>query len=261
MKIIPLGTAGFIPTNGKESASYLVIRNDTAILLDAGTGVKRLFEPQIKDLLKGINDLHVIFSHLHHDHTAGVTWLLRLWSGRLYFYLPSTPLVQFDGIEAIKKLTTAPFFALNIDEWPNLGEIYTIVADYIDINGTIVHIIPQKHSGGSIGVRIGNFSYITDTEARDEIKNFIINSELLFIDTMHDKEDYDKMNITEYKRAQHGYSLGNANLALISDVKRMGLIHIDPLYDNERINNLLNESQSIFDNSFIPKEVNIYEII
>ena len=260
MKIIPLGTAGFIPTNGKETASYLIISDKTAVLLDAGTGVKKLNEQHLTNQLKKIDDLHVIFSHFHHDHTAGFTWLLRLWPKNLSIYLPDEPFVQFNGKDALSKLTSPPFFALDIDHWPNIKAINLINLFEIKIDDLKINFISQKHSSGSIGIRINNFSYITDTEAREDIHSFIINSELLFIDTMHDDVDYKKLSIANNERIQHGYSIGNAHLALNANIKRMGLIHIDPLYEKKRINNLLCECKKVFRNSFIPEEGKSYEI-
>jgi len=260
MKLIPLGTAGFIPTNGKETASYLIILDKSAILLDTGTGVKRLPERNIEKHLKKISELHIIFSHLHHDHTAGFTWLLRLWTKELVLHLPTEPFVQFNGIKALSQLTSSPFFALEVSKWSNIKEIKAIDSSEIIIDKTKLQFIPQQHSGGSVGIRINNFSYITDTESRKEIHSFIDGSDLLFIDTMHDKKDYMDMKISHIERAQHGYSIGNANIAKEANIKRMGLIHIDPLYDNKRITNLVYEAKSVFKNSYIPEEGKLYEL-
>ena len=96
--------------------------------------------------LKNIKKLHVILSHMHHDHTAGFTWLLRLWPGILDLYVPTKPLVEFDGMEAIKTLTNLPFFGLSIEEWPNCNQVYTIDEEELVIDDLEIKLISQEHS-------------------------------------------------------------------------------------------------------------------
>ena len=46
VKLIPLGTNGFFPSLGHQAQCYMVLTEDAAIMLDAGTGVGRLLEPE-----------------------------------------------------------------------------------------------------------------------------------------------------------------------------------------------------------------------
>ena len=110
--MIPLGVGGFFPTQHRETASILVVEGATAILLDAGTGVKRFGDNGILDHAAGIETLHVFFSHFHQDHVCGFTWLLRLWPGKLDVYLPSAPLVATGGKPILACLTGPPLFGL-----------------------------------------------------------------------------------------------------------------------------------------------------
>ena len=124
MKIVVLGSAGFIPTTGKETMCVLVVTdNQNAFLFDAGSGVTNLINKKIIELLSNITTLNVMLSHFHHDHTSGLTWLLKLWKGSINIYIPTHPLVNFNGSEAINILTSNPFFDLNISNWPNCKSI------------------------------------------------------------------------------------------------------------------------------------------
>ena len=260
MKVIPLGTAGFIPTQGKETLSILLIEKKTAILFDAGTGVRRIIEKHIAKLLRGIDVLHVFFSHLHHDHTGGLTWLLRLWEKKLRVYVPSQPLVEFDGIYALEVLTSLPFFALPLKDWPNCKEIVSIREKEFFVNDLLVKSLPQKHAGGSVGFRVREFAYITDTEPRDNHAEFINGCKLVFMDTMHDFSDFQTLDATDSNPAQHGYSIGNAKVAAKANITRLGLIHIDPLYDSNRVRKLLLEAKKEFSGTFIPEEGKVYNV-
>lgn len=260
MKIIPLGTAGFIPTQGKETLSILLIEKRTAILFDAGTGIRRFAEKYIRRQLQDVNELHILISHFHHDHTCGLTWLLRLWESNIKVYVPSQPMVEFDGLNTIDVLTSLPLFALPLKNWQNCKEIVAIKDKEFFVNNVLIKSLPQIHAGGSIGFRVGDFGYITDTEPRDKHVDFLNGCKLVFMDTMHDSSDFQALNVTESTPAQHGYSIGNARVAAKAGIKKLGLIHIDPLYDFKRIRKLLQEAKNEFPGSFIPEEGLVYYV-
>lgn len=126
-------------------------------------------------------------------------------------------------------------------------------------NSTI-SVLPQRHHGGSVGLRIGKFAYITDTEPEDKHSRFISGCDLVFVDTMHDRHDYQSLNLKNNQRAEHGWSIGNGELAFQSGIKQLGLIHIDPFYNDSRIRNLLSEAKEKFPNVIIPQEGTLYRV-
>lgn len=67
MKIILLGTNGFLPTDQAHTACYLL--PEPGVLLDAGSGAYRL--PQYLQTLP----LDVYITHAHGDHTSGLVYL------------------------------------------------------------------------------------------------------------------------------------------------------------------------------------------
>jgi len=260
MKIFPLGTSGFIPNATRETSSVLIKNDNSFFLFDAGTGIKRLAEKKIDSLISKADKMHLFFSHLHHDHTAGLTWLLRLFRGKLYIYVPEPPLVEFNGKEIIMSLTSPHMFGLPFMKWQNYGGLISYTEKKIDIDNTTIHILPQSHHGGSVGLRLGNFAYITDTEPSDEHLDFIQDCELVFIDTMHDRKDYEALNLNNNKRAEHGWSVGNGKIAMKSKIKQLGLIHIDPFYNSKRLKTLHKEAKQEFSNVIIPQEGESYSL-
>jgi ribonuclease BN (tRNA processing enzyme) len=67
MKLILLGTNGFMPTDEAQTACYFL--PEPGILLDAGSGSYRLYK-----YLQSM-PLDVYISHAHGDHTSGLTYL------------------------------------------------------------------------------------------------------------------------------------------------------------------------------------------
>jgi ribonuclease BN (tRNA processing enzyme) len=92
-----LGSGGWIPTGRRETTSVLVRRGDRALLLDAGTGARRLVGG---DLLHGVARLDVVLTHFHLDHVCGLAYLpalataTRIWApGRWLYGRPSAELL------------------------------------------------------------------------------------------------------------------------------------------------------------------------
>lgn len=108
-----LGSAGWIPTDRRETACVLVRRDTDALLLDAGTGLRRLVTDPA--LLDGVARLDVVLTHFHLDHVCGLSYVPALpvapaiWApGRWLYDRPSeellaslrcAPLSPFDPAE------------------------------------------------------------------------------------------------------------------------------------------------------------------
>ncbi len=261
MMVIPLGIGGFIPTDEYETSCILVRENNTAILFDAGTGISKLMNPEIRDLLIGVDTLNVILSHYHLDHVVGITWLVKLWDKKLNIFAPTKPLTESTPTHALSILTNSPLFGLRIQQFPFPTEIIPIKGDDIIIDILKICVIQQQHLGGSVGYRIGNkFAYITDTDPTEAHVSFIRNVKLVFMDSMFDLEEHKQLCGGKEKKLEHGYSVGNANIAKKANVGNLGLIHLNPMYSTERYEKMVAESKSIFSKTNIPEEKKILNV-
>ena len=74
MKLIALGTAGYHPTERRQTACFLL--PELGIVLDAGTGMFRLRERL------ATTQLDIYLTHAHLDHVAGLTFLLDVFNGK-----------------------------------------------------------------------------------------------------------------------------------------------------------------------------------
>jgi ribonuclease BN (tRNA processing enzyme) len=256
MRLIPLGSGGYIPNTRRETSSHLLLDGQTAILFDAGSGVSRLLEPPASDLLRDISSLNIVLSHYHLDHSIGLTWTLKIWPKPFQIYAPEPPFVDSTAEEALGRLISPPLFGLPLEQYPGLVTIHKVSAEGFSIGNLRLHALPQRHSGGSVGYRVESvFAYITDVDTTDsdEHVRFLENIDLAFVDAMYDEATY--MQLTNYKktRADHGYADGVANLAVRAGINRLGLVHISPEYDEERVNSMAERAKGIFSRAFIPE--------
>ena len=102
-----LGTGGWLPTDERETACMYVRSGPDVLLLDAGTGARRLItEPA---LLKGVERLHVVLSHFHLDHVMGLVALAGLPLER-EIWMPARLLAGLPADEVFERLVDPPFF-------------------------------------------------------------------------------------------------------------------------------------------------------
>jgi ribonuclease Z len=69
-----LGSGGFVPTDRRETGCALLRKNGAALAIDAGSGARRLVID--RELLRGVDRLHVVLTHFHLDHTHGLFYLV-----------------------------------------------------------------------------------------------------------------------------------------------------------------------------------------
>ncbi len=163
MKLIPLGVNGYLPIRGRHSSCFLALFDDAAFLLDAGTGAARLHEKEIRTHLEPYNELHVLLSHYHVDHTTGLYYAFTAWrKGPLHVYAPVCPFIQCDPVEAIRRYFCPPLNSFLLED--TTMQIHPLNAGALDIAGHRVRVWPQQHPGGSAGFRIDDdVAYVTDT--------------------------------------------------------------------------------------------------
>src|SRR5947209_2048825 len=73
MEIRILGSGGGMPSGTRETACVLVRKEERALLLDMGTGARRLVTDPSN--LEGVEYLDVVLSHFHLDHVCGLGYL------------------------------------------------------------------------------------------------------------------------------------------------------------------------------------------
>ncbi len=113
-----LGSGGWIPNGRRETTCVLVRDGSSALVLDAGTGLRRLITQP--ELLDGVERIDIALTHFHLDHVCGLAytsalpvtpeiwapgeWLYGRSSTELLAPLRSSPLSPFDARERVHEL-------------------------------------------------------------------------------------------------------------------------------------------------------------
>ncbi|MCS6954362.1 MAG: MBL fold metallo-hydrolase [Bryobacterales bacterium] len=222
-RIVPLGTNGYFPSHGRHTMSFLVLGPEQALLLDAGTGVSRLLEPQIQELLRPYSMLNVVVSHYHLDHVVGLAYLPAVWArGGLRIYAPAPPLVDAEPEDALDRLLAPPLFP---SSWRSFGvAIEALREERSRVAAWEAHLWRQAHPGGSVGMRLGDdLAYLTDTVADPSLASRLRGVRLL----LHEVWTYDD---TAGEAAAKGHSDFSAVAELVrcSQISAVMLVHHPP---------------------------------
>lgn len=218
MKIIFLGTAGYHPSNTRQTTCVMI--PEFGIVLDAGTGFFR-----VRDHLK-TDYLNVFLSHAHQDHSIGLTYLLDVLYQK--FSHENVSVFGLDvHLERIKNklfdenifpiLPRNKFIALNRD--PESFSVNNVKAEYrINI-----------HPGDSLGYRLtfpdGKvLVYVTDTTSSDADSDFAKGADLLIHECNFSDENKDLAIKTG-----HSWTSAVNSLAKKAGAKRLVLMHFNPL--------------------------------
>lgn len=181
LQLIPLGTNGFYPSQGRQTMCFLLRNPRTpkqALLLDAGSGLGRLFTGELEfelgeDPLEEVERLEIFLSHYHLDHVVGLATLSHAWSRELIVHAPTEPLVDTDGEDPqdiLTRILSPPLFPVAFGDFASHPDVrpYNDTSE-LELLGFPCTLRRQIHPQGSVGLRIGDaIAYVTDTAADEE---------------------------------------------------------------------------------------------
>lgn len=252
MKIIPLGTNGFFPSFGRETACYAVPFKNTLILLDAGSGFFRLAGKEGQKLLKKAREVHIFLSHYHLDHTFGFYAAFELLKDKKVTVLAPTARKVFSEFPPLG------YFPINYSikhknfRWQKLTEGTQTISSYK------VSVKAQNHRGEvSFGLRFcfpdGELAYITDCQPSEESAEFVKGVPLLLHEHWFPGEELygKKTQIESHVIDGHVTTIGVSLIAKKAKVGKLVLIHHNPFSDDKKLKKQLTLARSIFPNTIV----------
>ena len=261
------GVRGSIAAPGAETArvggntSSVEIRcGETRILLDAGTGLRRLGDSLLAE--KKPISATLLLSHFHWDHIQGLPFFVPA-------YLPTTTLdivggnVRSSLRDALVHQMTDPVFPVHFDELG--GKINTRDArfgDRFDIGDAHVRVGKGNHPGGVLAYRIEHggksLVYATDTEhfacVDPELRAFARGADLLIYDAQYTPEEYSGKIGRSRVGWGHSTFVAAAELAREADVARLVLFHHDPQRTDDGVDEIEARARLLFTNTVAARE-------
>ena len=258
VNFIPLGTRGYIPAYNRRTMCFMIIGENDVILLDAGSGVARLLEPNIKSLIADKNALHVILSHYHLDHIVGLSFLPAVWQVKpIHIYAPASEYVDADPQSAIDTLLNPPLFPVPLNKFPNETELVRVKKS-LQIGSLHFDFTKLNHDGGSMGLKINDkFSYITDTAPTPDYYDFIRGSKYLLHEVWFDDEE---TRPSDVKKGLHSSISEVVSIIKNCDIPMWIPAHFNPTWDEDKIQNVFKRFDDEKFDIIIPTEGKTYSL-
>jgi phosphoribosyl 1,2-cyclic phosphodiesterase len=151
------GCRGSLPTPGAATVRYggnttcveIRCEDRIALILDAGTGIKRL-----GDELDPNSEIHVLLTHLHLDHLEGLRFFAPLWhvGAEVHIWGPPSPVHSLQ--ERIARSFSPPLFPVDVGDIPARVVFHDVPERAWTLDGIEICARPVSHPGSTVGYRL-----------------------------------------------------------------------------------------------------------
>ncbi|MCP4624743.1 MAG: MBL fold metallo-hydrolase [bacterium] len=248
------GSRGSIPVSGREYLKYggdttcveIRTNSDDIIIIDAGTGIRRLGNQLAEEKCF---DLNFIFTHAHWDHIVGFPFFRPLYIEKSTIRLHSCPFHN-NFVESILPTVMVP---------PNFPVKYTDIIAQMSYSETgplefeigSVKVVPValSHPNGGSGYKFiedgKTFVFLTDNElgyvhpgglAFEDYLEFSSGANLLIHDAEYTPEEY-----KTYLDWGHSDYTDTLDLAQKAAVKKLGLFHLNQERTDKEMDRIVND--------------------
>lgn len=232
------GARGSISVSGEKFLKYggdttcLEIRskNNEIIIVDAGTGIRRLGNRLIQENIYSYN---MLFTHAHWDHLMGFPFFKPIFFSKTSLNIIRCPHPGKYAEKMMTRVMSPPYFPIKYEKIKaNISYSKGCPKGFM-IDSIYIEPINLSHPDSGCGYKFiedgKTFVFLTDNELGfihpdghtiEEYADFCKGADLLFHDCEYSDEDYSK-------RKEWGHSSISqvTKLAELSNVKRLGIFH------------------------------------
>jgi len=167
------GCRGSVATPGEDTVKYggntscveVMLGDEEALVLDAGTGIRELGLDLVQ---RGTRKIHLFLTHLHLDHVEGLRFFAPLWDPKvtLDVWGPRSPVVGLR--ERILRAFSPPLFPLDFRDVPARVSFYDLPGEPWRVDGISIFADLVLHPGPTLGYRLetrtASLAYLPDHE-------------------------------------------------------------------------------------------------
>jgi ribonuclease BN (tRNA processing enzyme) len=257
-----LGSGGWVPTAQRQTCCYLFETRRALVIFDAGSGVSRLHDPALQLILERHARVVVLLSHWHHDHVEGLHYLpFFLRQKEVVLGVPGKTLCGRSPHKLLERFGGKPFLPIPISRWGERFErgfrVHELQPGSNEILGEEIIAFPQPHTDPSVGFRMRDVAYVTDTCVRDETVALAEGAAILIHDAYLDAEGARE---DEEAAQVHGVAPDVAQLAEQARVGDLLLSHVNPAYAPERLDRMLLSACDVFRRTLLASDMMVLTV-
>ncbi len=234
------GSRGSIPVSGKEYLKYggdttcieIRTKSDDIIIVDAGTGIRKLGNQLINENRK---KFHFIFTHAHWDHVMGFPYFKPLYFRSSEFQMHRCPFHSKFVETILSKIMAPPNFPVKYTDIKAKMTYIEACPTEFEIGSVKVVPIPISHPNSGSGYKFvedgKTFVFLTDNElgyvhpgglAYRDYMEFCSGADLLFHDAEYTPPEY-----KTFRDWGHSVYTDVLKLVFESGAKKLGLFHLN----------------------------------
>ncbi len=239
--IYPLGSEGWIPSNGQETICFAFFKGDEIFILDAGTGIARLMglrETLFKERWPRIKRAHIFLTHYHLDHCIGLFWASAIFRGiPISVYAPGEVSYGRPALQILDELFRKPYSPRPFDELIEGVQVHDVTPHGLifgagGVDFTVSVKLNPEHSDPSVSFRFSNWlAFVTDTPPEKETIEFVKGVKVLLHEAYYDSFDaYRDIDdpLDAHRSGPHTGTFGAGLIAKRAGVGRLVLMHHNP---------------------------------
>ncbi len=265
MQVTLWGTRGSLAAPGIETARYggntscvqVVGEDGTHLVLDAGTGIRRLG----MDLPRTLRRVDILLTHLHLDHVQGLGFFGPIDDPEYEIHIWGPSSIKHDLRTRLTRYLSPPLFPIHFRDLPSRLVLHDIAHATFNIGEFTITSMPVTHPGPTLGYRIMSggrtLTYLPDHEPALGVRDFpegedwtsgyelAAGTDLLIHDAQYNAREYSQ-------RVGWGHStLEQAvEFARLAQVKRLLFFHHDPAHNDNMLESLAAETIARFNPRF-----------
>ena len=246
------GSRGSIPVSGEEYIKYggdttcieIRTKSDDIIIVDAGTGIRRLGSRLIDENRYSYN---LIFTHSHWDHLMGFPFFKPLYEKQAEFMMYRCPFHSKFVETILSRIMTPPSFPVRYSEISAKMEYVEAFTSAFEIGSVTITPIPISHPDKGSGYKFTedgkSFVFMTDNElgfihpgglSYKDYMEFSEGADLLIHDAEYLPEEYPS-------KIEWGHSVftKTLDLAIEAGVKQFGLFHLNQERTDQQVDEMV----------------------
>jgi len=256
MKVKFWGSRGSIPVPdrrmikyGGNTTSLEVILNNRILIIDSGTGIRKLGEELMR---REIFDMDIFLTHSHWDHIQGFPFFSPIYSERTRINIFGRSSSYKPLKDILSHQMSYEYFPVSFSDLKSTINFLGASGNQFEIDNHRIKLIQTNHPVFTTGLRIEkdnkSFVFITDNEllceeaktSMDEFVKFCHQADYLIHDAQFTEEEYKK-------RKGWGHSTFKQAIMLAhhSEVKRLGFFHHDPNRKDGELEKIVQKSERL----------------
>ena len=265
MRVTLLGTRGSVPAPGPDTAHFggntpsVEVRGDdgTVLVLDAGTGIRRLGDQLPPDLAR----IDILLTHLHMDHIQGLGFFEPLYRPdvEVHIWGPASATMSLEV--RLSRYLSPPLFPVHLRDLPNIT-CHEVPQPPFAIGPFRIQTALVCHPNPTVGYRIeeqgGILAYLPDHEPALCVADgqwlgpewtsghaLAAGADLLIHDAQFTEQEYACCVGWGHSAYRHAFEF-----ATLAGVQEVVLFHHDPSHDDNTIEHLLQDAVRRFKPAF-----------